>query len=700
MAEKPTWREEVTADIVRAVEAGTAPWQRPWDPGKVADAPHNPTNGRAYRGGNAIVLACRPYRDPRWMTYRQASQAGAQVRRGERGTVVEFWRWTDREKVGEKDGKPVWEERPRARPQVFYAHVFNAEQIDGLDEYRAPEPAFEPVARAEELIAGGGVAIKDDRSGRAYYAPLRDEINMPPRSQFKNAAGYYATALHELGHATGHESRLRRRFGAFGSETYAREELRAEIASYMTARQVGVGHDPAPHASYVANWLKALRDDPHEIFRAARDAETINVWITEPERRPELERQAQERGQAQARAREAGEDRSMSTESPRRHYLAVPYEEKNKAKAAGARWDRAAKAWYAPDGTDLAPLKAWDSLAGKAPENTAAPPQTEFAQACRNHGLIVRDVEMDGQWRRVAVKGDRGKDTSGSYRGYLDGRPNGQITNFREGGTVKWVATGSALTPENREALRTEAQDKRTEREADRERAHAAAAKKAFGVWENAPPAKAEAAYLQSRAVGAHGLRTADRDRLIVPVRDAGGALMSLQFISPDGKKRLMAGGRKDGGMHVIEARGGRGDGPIIVAEGYATAATLGEASGHTAVCAFDAGNLRAVAEALRTKHPQRAIVMAADDDRAKRGRGNVGLNRARDAARAVGGKVVEPGFSDAERAKGMTDFNDLARARGVEAVRAALAPALAGARKRAAPARAAEDERGLAMAG
>ena len=427
-----------------------------------------------------------------------------------------------------------------------------------------------------------------------------------------------------------------------------------------------------------------MRHDPHEIFRAARDAEAIDVWIVEPERCPELERRAQERAKAQARAREAGEDRNVSTESPRRHYLAVPCE-KNEAKAAGARWDRAAKSWYAPDGTDLAPLKAWDSLAGKAPENTAAPPQVEFAQACRNHGLVVRDVEMDGQWHRVAVKGDRGKDTGCSYRDYLAGRPNGQIANFREGGTVKWVATGAVLTPENREALRAEAQDRRTEREADRERAHAAAAKKAFGVWENAPPAKAEAACLQSRAVGAHGLRAADRDRLIVPVRDAGGALMSLQFISPDGKKRLMAGGRKDG--------------PIIVAEGYATAATLGEASGHTTVCAFDAGNLKAVAEALRAKHPQRAIVMAADDDRAKRGRGNVGLNRARDAAKAVGGKVVEPGFSDAERAKGMTDFNDLARARGVEAVRAALAPALAGDRKRAAPARAAEDERSLAMA-
>ena len=368
--------------------------------------------------------------------------------------------------------------------------------------------------------------------------------------------------------------------------------------------------------------------------------------------------------------------------------------------AAGARWDRAAKAWFAPGGADRTPLAAWDSLGGKAPENVTTPPQVEFAQACRDHGLVVRDVAMDGQWHRVPVKGDKGQRTSGSYRGYLDGRPNGQISNFREDGTIKWVATGQALTPETRENLRAEAANKRQDRDADRERAWAAAAKKAFGVWSNAPPAKADAPYLQSRAVGAHGLRAGDGDRLIVPVRDADGALMSLQFIAPDGKKRLMAGGRKDGGMHVIAARGGAKDGPIVVAEGYATAAALGEASGHAAVCAFDAGNLKAVAEALRAKHPQRTIILAADDDRAKRGRGNVGLNRAREAAQAVDGKVVEPGFTDAERAKGMTDFNDLARARGADAVRAALAPALAGDRKRAAaPARPAEDARALAMA-
>lgn len=125
----------------------------------------------------------------------------------------------------------------------------------------APGAGFEPVARAEELIARGGVPVKEEPSGRALYSPSRDEIRMPPRSQFEDARGYYATALHELGHATGHESRLRRRFGAFGSESYAREGLRAEIASYMTARQIGIGHDPGPHASYVDSWLKALRDE-------------------------------------------------------------------------------------------------------------------------------------------------------------------------------------------------------------------------------------------------------------------------------------------------------------------------------------------------------------------------------------------------------------------------------------------------------
>lgn len=154
------------------------------------------------------------------------------------------------------------------------------------------------------------------------------------------------------------------------------------------------------------------------------------------------------------------------------------------------------------------------------------------------------------------------------------------------------------------------------------------------------------------------GLRASAGNRLIVPVRDTDGALMSLQFIAPDGKKRLMAGGRKDGSMHVIAARGGTKDGPIIVAEGYATAAALGKASGHAVVCAFDAGNLKAVMEALRAKHPQRTIILAADDDRAKRGRGNIGLNRT------------------------------------------ALASALVGDRKRAAAsARAAEDARALAMA-
>jgi len=301
MAARPTFRAEAAAEIVRCLEEGTAPWQRPWEPGATGAAPFNPKTGRPYRGFNNLWLSLAGHADPRWLTYNQARTAGAQVRASERARTIEYWQWSEKkaalDEVGnavkDAEGRTVTRDAPLERPRVFFARVFNAEQIDGLEPWRAPEPAFEPVARAEHLLAGAGVRIVTDSGGRAYYTPARDVIALPPREAFATAHGFYATALHELGHASGHESRLARPFGAFGSESYAREELRAEMASYMTARAMGVGHDPSNHASYVGSWLKALKDDPNEIFRAAMDAEKISIWIMEPEHRPALEEQAQ-----------------------------------------------------------------------------------------------------------------------------------------------------------------------------------------------------------------------------------------------------------------------------------------------------------------------------------------------------------------------------------------------------------------------
>ncbi|EPY00145.1 zincin-like metallopeptidase domain-containing protein, partial [Magnetospirillum fulvum] len=229
--------------------------------------------------------------------------------------------------------------------------------------------------------------------------PGLDEIHLPPKGAFVGQEAYYATLLHELGHATGHPSRLVRTFGPFGSELYAREELRAEIASYMLARDLGISHDPSNHASYVESWLKVLRDDKNEIFRAARDAETIKSWVTEPERRPELERAAQAHAAAIATTQEPGmENRTLMptgiapevtparspvqgsapnrpSVSDRPQLIAVPYAEKDQAKALGAKWDRDAKSWFIPAGLDPALFAKWTQAPAQALASAQTPVQ-------------------------------------------------------------------------------------------------------------------------------------------------------------------------------------------------------------------------------------------------------------------------------------------------------------------------------------
>lgn len=287
--EEPTYVEKVANKIIEQLEQGTAPWQRPWKPGEL-QRPFNPTTNKPYRGGNALWLMMQGEGDPRWMTYKQAAEQGAQVRRGEKGTVIQYAKYTGEEPVVDaqgkpvigEDGKPLKETVQYERPKVFHAVVFNASQIDGLPPLAAKTelPEWERHAQAEAILAASPVPIHHVAGNRAYYSPSRDHIVMPERAQFENADGYYATALHELGHATGHPSRLNRDLAhPFGSEGYAKEELRAEIASLMMGERLEIGHDPGQHVAYVGSWIKALRDDPREIFRAAADAEKIADYV-------------------------------------------------------------------------------------------------------------------------------------------------------------------------------------------------------------------------------------------------------------------------------------------------------------------------------------------------------------------------------------------------------------------------------------
>lgn len=288
MDKKQSFAEKVATRLIEQLEAGTAPWQKPWEPGTGGFMPMNPTTGNRYKGINALHLMAQGYDDNRWMTYNQAQSLDAQVRKGESGTQVQYWKFEEeRQKlddagkpVKDAEGKPVKEIVKLDSPRVFYATVFNAEQIDGLPPRQEKEPQWDAIMRAEHILSASGAKIRHDGDNRAFYRPSTDSIHLPETSQFASAANYYATALHELGHWTGHASRLDRDLSnPFGSEGYAKEELRAEISSMMLGDELGIGHDPEQHAAYVGSWVKALKEDPLEIFRAAADAEKIHNFV-------------------------------------------------------------------------------------------------------------------------------------------------------------------------------------------------------------------------------------------------------------------------------------------------------------------------------------------------------------------------------------------------------------------------------------
>ncbi|NMM46501.1 DUF1738 domain-containing protein [Rhodospirillaceae bacterium KN72] len=666
------FRETVAEEFTRLIEQGEASWQKPWEPNIGISAPFNPVSNKPYRGINAWWLELQGWVDPRWLTYRQAQEMGAQVRKGEKSTSVEYWKWTERSALLDGDGRPVLDEtgKPQTveyrldRPQVFYANVFNADQIDGIEPFQAPPIRFEPVEEAERVLASGGVEIRHDQADRAFYTAREDRIHLPHKAAFPSAYEYYATALHELGHASGHESRLAREFGPFGSETYAVEELRAEMSAYMVGRDLSLGHYPERHAGYVGSWLKAIKDDRNVLFRAARDAEIIRSWVMEPDRRQELERIAQ-----QGRDQSPRQELAMQTSEPEtktRHFLTVPFEEKEAAKAAGAKWDKRAKSWYAPEGVDIDKLARWDTPTDKA--RTEFNPIEEFTVFLQDAGLLVDGAaQMDGEWHRVPVEGDKPGQKSGSYRGFLDGAPNGQAMNFKTGEKpLKWVATGNTLSKEEIDRSRRAAEERRQEREKELEARQQEVAREARGIWNQSSRGDRSHPYLMAKQVGWYGMHQDDKGDLLVPLRDENGVMWNFQRISPDGEKRFLKGGRKAGLFHTI------GDieqkGPVVIGEGYSTSATIHEATGLPVVVAFDAGNLRAVAETIREIFPETRIFVAADDDHANDR--NVGLRKGEEAAKAVGGISVNPGLTPAEREAGMTDFNDKARSAGKAVVK------------------------------
>lgn len=274
--------QSVTDSIVSLLERDLAPWRQPWADSKAVDSalPFNAATGRHYSGINVPILWATAqetgYTCNGWLTYKQAQELGGHVRRGEKGQMVVFWKFLEAKEPDENGNT-------RTVPMARAYWVFNVAQCDGLGETKAGEIA-QPVA-PDNVIQWCQSVGADIRHGgnRAFYQRGFDFIQLPRPEQFETAANYHATALHELTHWTGHESRLARTFGKrFGDDAYAFEELCAELGSAFLCASIGIANAPLPeHASYLSHWLRILKADKRAIFTAASQAQKAADYCLE-----------------------------------------------------------------------------------------------------------------------------------------------------------------------------------------------------------------------------------------------------------------------------------------------------------------------------------------------------------------------------------------------------------------------------------
>lgn len=371
--------------------------------------------------------------------------------------------------------------------------------------------------------------------------------------------------------------------------------------------------------------------------------------------------------------------------------LAVPYEQREAVKQLGGKladgknaviWDKAEKCWFAEIGANLDKIKPWISEGNMRHQTPAMPPQQEFADTLKSLGCVVTDDHpiMDGKAHRIRVEGDKKGEKAGFYVGHLDGHPAGYAKNNRTGMEITWKSKGYSFTPEEKARLQADAFEKMKAREIAHKESQEEAALRVERKIDELLPVVSPTTYLTAKGIKPKAGIFTDKERLttFIPATDVNGKLWSMQFISNNGTKRFAKNSRKEGCFHALGGLDAIECAPaIVIAEGYATAASVSEALGFATIAAFDAGNLGSVARNLHEKFPDKPIIITGDDDRLLEVRQgiNPGLIKAQEAARAVNGTAIFPIFAPGEQAqdpKGFTDFNDLATksSLGAEAVR------------------------------
>ena len=272
--------ETITNKLIAQLEAGIIPWRKEWKTTGESGLPANFATKKPYRGINILTLMSTRYESRWWLTYKQAQELGGQVRKGEKGEQIVFW------KFDKRPNKDTGEDERFAFARVYT--VFNLEQIDGLTTALPFDvPAFDPIAEAENVVtlymASGNHPTLGHGGSRAFYRPSTDHVQMPEQTAFSHSRAYYATLFHEFAHSTAHEARLDRKVTGhvFGDADYSKEELVAEFASAFLCADAGISNDEllTNSAAYMQCWIKALKNDKTVAVSAAQQAQKACDFI-------------------------------------------------------------------------------------------------------------------------------------------------------------------------------------------------------------------------------------------------------------------------------------------------------------------------------------------------------------------------------------------------------------------------------------
>ena len=282
-------RKEIVEKVLEDLKNGEKPfWQKGWSSSRAV----NPTTGNRYQGVNSAILLIRSedenYLDNRWVTFKQAETKGWKVKKGEKAVRLEYWKWEKTVKAENEKGEEIEKTVKMDNPMVSYFTVFNAEQLENIPVNESIKRDFINNELIENILKNSESPITYGKSDEAFYSTEKDKIYLPKREFFESEERFYAVALHEIAHSTGHESRLGRLVTGEKplAEKYAREELVAELTSMFLQQELGIKvneneKDFNNHKAYIKHYIDILEKDPNELFKALKQADQAAERVLE-----------------------------------------------------------------------------------------------------------------------------------------------------------------------------------------------------------------------------------------------------------------------------------------------------------------------------------------------------------------------------------------------------------------------------------